>query len=221
MNIVLEGIDGSGKSTQAARLMEKFGLKLWKFPNKNSPSGELIYKHLEGKWWVDAVQEIRSDGTGFDDLQRDEALIFQALQIANRLESASDLSREMQSKKNVLMDRYWPSGYAYGKADGLNGEYLINIHSYLPQPDIYILLDVDVKNSIERRPERRDRYEKNTGFIERVAQNYRDLWSIMFFKSKVNVPQEWIVVDARQDIETVAKTLNEHILALTMFDHKR
>lgn len=212
MNVVIEGIDGCGKSTQAKRLVEKLGALFWKFPNRNSPSGELIYSHLEKKWWVDGTTEVFPDGSGLDRLKLDEALVFQSLQVLNRLEVAADLARDFKSAKSVVLDRYWPSGYAYGRGDGLNGDYLFKIHATLPQPDLFILLDADVQQSKERRPERRDRYEENHEFMNTVANNYRELWSAM---KHDNPPgQNWVVVDARNGVEATSKAVDDAIAAV-------
>lgn len=211
MNVAIEGIDGCGKSTQTQRLVEKLGALFWKFPNKNSPAGRLIYAHLEKKWWVDGSVEIFPDGSGLDTLKKDEGLVFQSLQVLNRLEVAVDLARDFKSAKSVVLDRYWPSGYAYGKADGLDADYLIKIHSTLPQPDMFILLDADVQQSKERRPERRDRYEENHEFMGVVANNYRSLWATMKHNT---LGQHWVMVDARNGVETTSKAVDDAIAAV-------
>lgn len=206
MEICIEGIDGCGKSTQARRLVERLGALFWKFPNKASPSGKLIYEHLEEKWEARAMGMIPLEDN--EDLLN--PLVFQSLQVLNRLEAASDLTRDFKSGKNVVLDRYWPSGYAYGRADGLLGEYLINIHSTLPQPELFILLDADVQQSKERRPERRDRYEENHEFMNIVAGNYRDLWALM----KHHDQQKWVVVDARNGVEETSKLVDAAIATI-------
>lgn len=202
MIVCIEGIDGCGKSTQAALLTKYLGAKFFKFPNKNSPTGKLIYEHLEHRWNAKFSEEEKRSVFEEHNLN---ALIFQALQVANRMELAVELSK--LKSKNVVLDRYWPSGYAYGKADGLDGQYLIDLHEYLPQPDLFLLLDVDLKDSSERRPERRDRYEKNPGLLEKVVTNYRMLWQTM----AQSQPSKWMVIDARKSKEETTSAINQAI----------
>ncbi len=197
MFIVVEGPDGCGKSYHANLLKERLKAKFFKFPNKESPTGKLIYEHLESKWFV------AFDGPPNEEHPR-EALVFQALQSANRMESSSEIIKA-DLTGNVVLDRYWPSGFAYGKADGLDGQYLINLHTLLPAPDLCILLDIDIKESIDRRPERRDRYERNMPFMEKVMQNYRELWAMNLY------PIKWITINARGSKEETAKLIEDCI----------
>lgn len=204
MFIVIEGPDGCGKSSHAAKLTERLKAKFFKFPNKDSLSGKLIYEHLEHRWNSRFHESESRDAFQEHGLN---ALIFQALQSLNRLELANDIIKA-EIAGNVVLDRYWPSGYAYGKADGLDGDYLIGVHEILPQPDLFILLDIDIKDSVERRPERRDRYEANLPFMEKVMSNYRELWGKNLFPSK------WEVIDARGTPEQTAQKIEGAVVRL-------
>lgn len=203
----IEGLDGLGKSTQCALLAARLKAKLWKFPNKDTPTGKLIYEHLERKWEV-TTEYYTPRGSNTVSEEIADALVFQALQVANRMEVATELMRDA-STGNVVMDRYWPSGYAYGKADGLDGEYLINLHRWLPQPDVFILLDGDPDTSAYRRPERRDRYEKDALHLQKVTENYRELWG----RNRKAEPRRWRVVNARQTVEEVSADINAIVAA--------
>jgi len=197
MMVCIEGVDGCGKSTQASLLTKYLNARFFKFPNKDSPTGQLIYSNLEGEWSI-----LRP---GFKSPEPINALVFQSLQIANRMELAVELSK--LKSKNVVLDRYWPSGYAYGMADGLDGQYLIDLHEYLPQPDLFLLLDIEPDDSTERRSERRDRYEKDPLLIRQVIMNYRKLWQDMGQKR----PAEWVVINARKSKEETTSAINQAI----------
>lgn len=198
MIVCLEGIDGSGKSTQAPLLAERLKGKAWKFPNRDSPTGKIIYAHLERKWTVVRINEPMAD----DELARTEAIVFQALQLANRMEVASELF-QAAAVGNVVFDRYWPSGYAYGKADGLDGDYLVKLHAWLPQPDLFVLLDIPRTESARRRPDRRDRYELDHKKLEEAGGFYRDLWA----REAKAAPHRWQVVDAYAPVAEVTARL--------------
>lgn len=221
MIVCLEGIDACGKGTHAALLTARMNAKLWKFPNKETPTGKLIYAHLAGFWAVEENESgIWKQGWhSAEEKQRYElastlawppssghtdALVFQALQLANRMEVASELF-QAAAKGNVVFDRYWPSGYAYGKTDGLDPEYLVNLHRWLPQPDLFVLLDIDPRDSVKRRPERRDRYENKAGLMHQVALNYLELWSQHAGEAR------WVVVNARGSKEETAGQINEAV----------
>jgi dTMP kinase len=199
--VCLEGPDACGKGTQAALLAQRLNAKLWKFPNRETLTGKLIYAHLENKWEVHAEAGYRGSSTIFD--EEIDAAVFQALQLANRMEVATDIF-EAASRGNVVFDRYWPSGYAYGLADGLDGEYLINLHRWLPQPDLFLLMDIDPEDSVRRRPERRDRYESQEGLMQTVLKNYHALWA-------KNRSPRWQVINARGTPEQTADLIEKAI----------
>ncbi len=198
MIVCLEGPDACGKGTQAQLLTQRLNARLWKFPNKETLTGKLIYAHLEGKWFS---QPSKLGQWSTDNGPVLDAVVFQALQLANRMEVATEIF-QAASKGNVVFDRYWPSGYAYGIADGLDGEYLINLHRWLPQPDLYLLLDIDPGDSVRRRPERRDRYESQEGLMEAVLKNYHELWA-----RHANEPR-WAVINARGTVDETAALIN-------------
>ena len=136
--------------------------------------------------------------------KRLDPLVFQALQLANRMEVATDIFTAASSG-NVVFDRYWPSGYAYGVADGLDGDYLINLHRWLPQPDLFILIDSTVEVLRDRRPEARDRYERNAGHLKEVAANYRALWRKMAHEGD---SRRWVIIDSYGTKEETATHIN-------------
>lgn len=227
MIVCLEGIDGSGKSTQSRWLADRMRARHWKFPDSSTPTGKALYAHLEGHlamgWRLPFTEEELRAGLGPDRVRaamdaRDrysaavpepDALAFQALQLANRMEHAREIF-EAASRGHVVFDRYWPSGYAYGRADGLDGEWLVRLHSWLPQPDLFVLLDLDVEQSGERRPERRDRYEADAAKLRAVAGYYRELWAAR----AAAAPLRWCVVDARASQDAVARAIEEAVAGL-------
>ncbi len=221
MIVLFEGIDGSGKSKQARFLADRLRARLWKFPNRETVTGKLIYAHLEGHvrldWMIPLTPEgLLTPGNVQEVLDRRnmyrrevpqaDALAFQALQLANRMECAEEIF-EAAAKGSVVFDRYWPSGYAYGRADGLDGEYLQKLHSWLPQPDLYLLLDIDLEDSMRRRPERRDRYESDGDKLREVAKNYRELWAA---RSRAH-PTRWRVINGRLGVDEVTAAVEQAV----------
>jgi dTMP kinase len=208
--VCIEGIDASGKATQSKLLAERLGFKRFAFPAYETNFGKLIQGHLQKHW-----QALPAGGTGIDAFKPTadriellNAAVFQALQVANRLEVVPDINAAFEMGHSVVVDRYWPSGFAYGGIDGLDTDWLIKLHSSLPQPDLFILLEIDPSLSVRRRPERRDRYEKQSGLMERVAIAYQELWERMITAGKVG----WHIVDGQHSIEEVYEIILRLVL---------
>jgi dTMP kinase len=203
MFICLEGIDASGKATQSRFLATHLGARLYSFPDYSTPMGKLIEGHLHQYW---AAQPSTGGGKYWPEpqtLQTLDALVFQALQLANRMEHASAIQQAKAQGLHVVADRYWPSGWVYGAADGLSPDYLRAIHEHLPQPDLFILLEIDPDVSVQRRPDRRDRYEKQPGLMRRAVQLYTQLWAAQIAK----MDMRWCVIDAGRPFGEVSASI--------------
>ena len=191
--IAVEGIDGSGKNTQAHLLVDWFKTQGFAatyrdFPRYENLTGKAIGGHLAKKWKAS------------DDLFLDE-LVFQALMTVNRHEEIPEVLR-LQEQGPVVLDRYWASGYAYGAANGLPTEWLKTIHALLPEPDVCVLIDVPVESSWERRPERRDRYETQKDMLKKVQQHYYDL-----FEERAAAGKQWTVINGLGTVDEVQARL--------------
>lgn len=190
--IAFEGIDASGKATQSRMLSATLKAPLFSFPDYSTPYGKLIKDHLHEKWFT----------LGGDHLL--DAMVFQALQLANRLERAPYLVDAVNTG-DVISDRYAVSGEVYGQIDGLPGDYIKQIQMYLPQPDYYFLLDIPVEESFRRRPNRGgDRYEEDFQKLKDVAMLYRKL-----FKEREN--QNYVILDGTMDKNILHQNVLEKI----------
>lgn len=194
MIVCIEGIDASGKATQASMLATRLGCGVIAFPDYQTASGQLIRDHLQGEWL--ASYHDPTDGRN----QQVDAAAFQALMLTNRMEQAMKIESCRLHRQHLVLDRYWPSGVVYGGADGLDEEWLIQIHRYLPFAEHYLLLDIEPKTSVERRPDRQDRYELQPGLMDEAANRYRMLWSRMHDR---DYPADWDVIDGNGRPEDV------------------
>lgn len=213
MLIVFEGVDASGKATQSKLLAERLaGLRI-EFPTYSTEpeglSGPLIADHLKEAWEV--VTRTREPHLVIGKDDKLDAFVFQCLMNTNKYEMAPKIQHELDVGRHVILDRYWPSAYAYGRADDLDPAWLLRVHEMLPKPNICFLLDVDYATSFARRPDRRDRFErKGKDYFDRVAANYRRLWLEIsplstFWSIRTT---EWAVVDGRQSQEDVTRQVN-------------
>ncbi|OGF82241.1 dTMP kinase [Candidatus Giovannonibacteria bacterium RIFCSPLOWO2_01_FULL_46_13] len=135
--IVLEGLDGSGESTQASLLKEFLEANneevvLTKEPYVDSESGKKIRMVLEKKTQM-----------GLKELQD--------LFTENRKEHLDTLIiPSLEKGITVISDRYYFSTFAFGGASGLDVEYLIAQNDKFLQPDLTFILDVNPETSLKR-----------------------------------------------------------------------
>jgi len=163
MLIAFEGLDQSGKETQARHLrarIEQAGHRVHplSFPDYETPIGQEIKKALEGE---------RHFGPD----------VMQLLYVANRCEFRPKLDMWLSAGDVVMCDRYRASSIAYGEAQGLNPEWLGDIQQYLPPADLTVLLDIAPETAVQRKATGRDRYERDLALLARVRESYRRLSS--------------------------------------------
>jgi dTMP kinase len=157
--IAFEGLDQSGKQTQAERLkaaVEAAGRRavLLDFPSYETHIGKEIGAGLQG--------------------QRDYAAdTMQLLYVANRHEKKPQIEQVLAAGGVVICDRYLASSIAYGEAQGLDPAWLREIQKYLPPPDLTILLDIAPETAAGRKTTNRDKYERDLALLSRVRASYR------------------------------------------------
>ena len=157
MYIVLEGIDGAGKSTQIKMLkewLESNGLRVETIVEPTDMEvGKLIRKLLT-----------RSDATS-DTMQKTLGLLF----AADRLILMDKIEQLEKDNIVVISDRSFYSSLSYQDPQ----DWIKEINKFAKIPDLVLLLDLDVKKSVER-CDGTDEFE-NEEFLTGVKQNYLDL----------------------------------------------
>ena len=156
--IAFEGLDQSGKQTQAETLRDHVVaagrlVRLLSFPAYDTSIGTEIERALRGD------RDYGSD-------------VMQLLYVANRYEWKPQIERELERGTVVICDRYLASSVAYGEAQGLDRAWLAEVQKYLPQPDLTILLDIDPHVSARRKTADRDKYERDLDLLARVRNSY-------------------------------------------------
>ena len=197
--IVLEGIDGSGKTTQIHTLEEALKKKnvsvfLTKNPTDH-PIGKMIREVLAGTQKIPATAR-------------------QYLFCADRVVQEEEIIERLKKGETVISDRYFWSSVAYGMADkDVKDERLLTAYSILSfynefiLPDITIFLDVDVDTAVSRfsTKEKLEIYE-NKAFIAKVKENYDFLLN--------KFPEAFTIVDSRKDLDSVTKEILEKVEAV-------
>ena len=156
--IAFEGLDQSGKQTQAERLLAAFraagrGAEFLTFPEYTTAIGTEIGHALQGERDYDP-----------DTLQ--------LLYIANRFEFRPQILRWLDDGRMVVCDRYLASSIAYGQAQGLDAAWLSQIQRRLPQPSLTLLLDIPPDASLIRKQVARDKFERDLPLLGRVRESY-------------------------------------------------
>ena len=172
--IVFEGIDGSGKQTQAALLAkhlrkEKKTMTVFSFPRYDTAIGKLIHDALAGK------------------LGNPLALppsVTSALHLLGYSAAKGEIEKALK-KGHVSCDRHVPSTLAYDSAKlrGAEADAFVRFlervayrELKLPKPDVVVYLDIPV--FVAQRliaGKKKDRYERSIPYQSRVAKAYRKL----------------------------------------------
>lgn len=187
MLICIEGIDASGKATQSKILYDRLGgagfdCELIAFPDYKTPVGLNIRAHLNGELFMSP--EVR-----------------QLLYTANRWERNGDIVHWLDSGKFVVVDRYIPSGLAYGLANGLDLDWMLALEKGLPVPDLVVVLDVPVDITAKRFRRAKDAYERQEPYLKKVRDCYLSLatrfgWSVVRGEMPIEAVSEniWLLV---------------------------
>jgi dTMP kinase len=178
--IAFEGLDQSGKQTQAELLRDHLKqdgrrARLVSFPDYGTSIGEEIARALTGE------REYGPD-------------VMQLLYIANRYERKDDLTRWLEGGLILVADRYTASSIAYGEAMGLDAAWLTALQKYLPPAALTVFLDIAPETAVQRKAVDRDRYERDLAMQGRVRESYR----------RQAAEQNWIVLDGERDKTAIA-----------------
>ena len=157
--IAFEGLDQSGKQTQAELLRDHLTAQgrvcqLLSFPDYATPIGGEISKALHGE------RDYPPD-------------VLQLLYVANRGEKRAQIEAWIADGVVVICDRYVASSIAYGEAHGLDAPWLTEIQRFLPAPHLTILLDIAPETAAGRKATARDRFERDLELLARVGASYR------------------------------------------------
>ncbi len=194
--LVLEGIDGSGKSTQASLLHEYF--------LKNRIDAVKLCEPTNGKWGRQ-IREMLRHGNAPDPEKQNE------LFIRDREEDVKkNILPSLDKNATVIMDRYFYSNAAYQGASGLSPEAILrqNMEMGFPVPDRVYFIDISPRTAVERirsrssgSPELFERLE----FLERVREIYLTFQSDNFIIEDGERPEQAVIDDIVNDLTQMFK----------------
>jgi dTMP kinase len=187
--ITLEGIDKSGKTTQAqmlsSYLQKEKDLRTahFDFPDYQTDVGKLIYKYLN-----------------YSEMPPNPEVLH-LLYAANRYEIRDMINFHIKEGYVVILNRYYQSNIVYGYVNGLDIEWLSTLDKNMPRSDLTIILDVPVQVMGKRSTSTgANRFEQTKEFIEKVREIFlalaeREKWKVIDAdRSKVDIHQDIIKI---------------------------
>lgn len=197
--IVLEGLDGCGKSTQIQRLADTLKAR-----------GEKVYITAEPTDFETGnyLRRILAES-------QDKNMYLQAaLFLADRLEHITHpefgIRRYLNDGYTVICDRYYYSSFAYqGTASDMDWVMEMNLRcKEMLTPDLCIFLDVNpgtCKERIDRVREKPELYEKSVALMQEIRQNF------LCVLEKLKDSQCIAVIDANMGLDEVEKEILHYV----------
>ncbi len=190
--IVFEGIEGSGKSTQAKLFYDELVKRGEKCILTAEPTDSLVGK---------LIRELLKSGNPVD------IRTLQLLFIADRSDHIESLIMpKLEEGYTVISDRYAPSTIAYGtsfgKKAGLRIGYLTNIHRPFLAPDLLFFIHVPPERALERIQKRggvKERFDELKS-LQSLDENYERL-------SGKYYPGTWKMIDGDKPVDFITADL--------------
>ncbi len=199
--IALEGIDGSGKSTQLKLLttrLEQEGIKVHPtFEPTDGPIGTMIRQILQGTTKAD---------------HRTIAGLFVADRLDHLLNEETGIVKKIEDGYTVLCDRYCFSSYAY-QGTHMSMNWVINANAMsasILRPDINVFIDVDPEVSMQRINKNRqsiDLYETLEN-LQNVKQKFYEAFEKL--KDKENI----LIINGNREPTLIAQEIGDAILKI-------
>ncbi len=195
--IVLEGLDGSGTTTQAhllGRRLAAWGPVWATCEPSEGPAGRLIRRILAGEEICDP---------------RALALLFAADRL-NHLYGPDGILEHLRRGVHVVCDRYYLSSLAYQTLEApFSWVYAINSRAL--RPDLTVFLEVPVAECLARigirQGERKELFERQEALEDVRARYYRAI-------ARLHRRERIAIVDGRPGVEEVAETVWEAVQTL-------
>lgn len=205
--LVLEGLDGSGKSTQTEQLVAALrsagtSLRQIKLPDYDSPSSSLVKMYLSGDFGKDPAALSAYAASSFYAVDRVASYLLDwkadydagTFVLADRYATSNPIY-QMPKLPKEEWDSYlsWVEDYEYGKLG-------------LPKPDLTIFLDMPVEVSQKMMTGRYEGDESKKDVHERNVQFLKDCREAALYTAE---RWGWVVIpcgdgDAPRTIESIA-----------------
>ena len=202
--ISFEGIDGSGKSTQAKLLIERLNSNSIETCFVREPGGTKISEEIRNILLDDRAEEISS---------RTEAL----LMCASRAQLTKNIiTPELKAGKWVIADRYSDSTLAYqGGGRGIDLDWLVRLNNFATfgiEPDVTFYIDIEPNIGLQRRKNISDDRIESAGleFQNEIRNKYLEIID--------NFSNRCVLVDGKLSIKEISHLVWKEIKNRTSFE---
>ncbi|UJG39590.1 MAG: dTMP kinase [Candidatus Heimdallarchaeum aukensis] len=189
--LVIEGIDGVGKTTQAKKLVEFLKSKKIKAEYTTEPTHWSIYgKKLRESFFAPERLSVEEEFRLFLEDRKEHI--------------AKEVLPLIEQETIVVCDRYYFSSAAYQGSRGLDWKYILEENmKVVPPPDITFLIDIPVEKAIDRisngRAGKINTFEKRENLIKvrkiyhKIAQEFSDLIVVIDGTDSIEAVHELII----------------------------
>jgi len=197
--ITIEGIDGCGKTLMSELIADRLKVEGYSLILTREPGGSKLGQRL---------REVLLDGELGTIGREAEALLF----AADRAQHVADVIRPaLNAGQIVVCDRYADSTIAYqGGGRSMDKDFLQRLNDFSTaslQPDLTLLLQITLEQSLGRRSGRPDRMEQEDRlFFNAVASAYQELAEAY--------PQRITLIDASRTPEEVFADVQANVARL-------
>jgi len=190
--IVIEGLDGTGKSTTAKTLAKALGGKFLTTP-------------------LDKFKAVRPE---LEEIYSDESLARQLFYASTAVCSSNRVSEELAQHDCVIIDRYWLSTQVY-HSWRTGGEHFLlpEVEASILKPDLTVYLNISLEERVKRLGGRSGNTEEDH-LTTNVVANAK-LNELYFSYSDSSFVGQWLGVDASMQtcaiVESILKYINENM----------
>jgi len=195
--ITFEGIDGSGKTTQLRILAERMRQSGREIVEAVEPGGTEIGRQ---------VRAIVLDGRNTQLTPRAELLLY----FASRAQNVAEVIRPaLEAGKTVLCDRFTDSTLVYqGQGRGLGADVVMTLHQIACdglQPDLTVLVDIDLDESLARARGRNETEMSSETRLEDESREFHHAVREAYLALAAREKHRFVVVNGAASVEEVAE----------------
>ncbi len=197
--ISLDGLDGTGKSTQCRLLIEWLSAQKIPVASCTDPGGTALGQELRKLLLFGREHRIATTT---------EAMLF----MASRAQLVDEMIRPaLERGEVVLSDRFLLANVVYqGHAGSLKPEELWTVGRFVTgglEPDLTLILDLPTDIALTRRNREADRMEeRGEEYLARVRSGF-------LYEAGMR-PDRFCLIDAAKDVEAVQRVIRQHVARL-------
>lgn len=200
--ICFEGVEGSGKSTQAKLL--------YKFIQNNITKKVILTREPGGTPFAEKIRDILLDNK----IKNNTLTEFFLLMAARNDHVVNKINYYLKKKFIIICDRFFYSTLAYQHyLEGMNKKFISNVQKKIfsrIHPDITFLIDLDKKESkkrISKRNKKTNRFDKlSTHDFNKIRNGFLKISKI--YKNKITI------INGRKSLNEIQKNINKKTLKL-------